>query len=420
MSKPIKPLQVNPIKHSSPMGALLAFLGVDKCMPLMHGAQGCASFSKVLFTRHFCEPIAVQTTAVNDITAVLDGGDKIIAEAVENIIKKVEPELIGLFTTGLTETKGDDIKGAAKLIDREIVYVNTPDYEDGLEGGWAKATKAIIEQLVEPKNEIDMKKVLVLPNVNMTPLETEKLKLFLESFGLSVYALPDLSTSLDGYLGEKQGSLSGGGINVKEIKNLANSRVAITIGDSMESLGDVLKTKNHNIKTIHFSSLSGLEDSDSLVDFLCNTLKLEVPQSVKRWRDRLRDMMLDAHFIMGKLRFGLIGEADLLVGISKSISEVGGKVELGIVPEDKESKNNIVAKEILVGDFEDLEKRIGQIDVIVGNFHAEKLAHKYRKKLFLIGYPNYEEVGNQLSFYQLYEGSSYFLKDIANKVAKDG
>ena len=35
-----KPLQVNPIKLSQPMGATLAFLGVANCLPLMHGAQG--------------------------------------------------------------------------------------------------------------------------------------------------------------------------------------------------------------------------------------------------------------------------------------------------------------------------------------------------------------------------------------------
>lgn len=48
-----KPLQLNPIKLSQPMGAMLCFLGIKNCMPLMHGAQGCASFSKVFFTRHF-------------------------------------------------------------------------------------------------------------------------------------------------------------------------------------------------------------------------------------------------------------------------------------------------------------------------------------------------------------------------------
>ena len=88
-----KPLQINPIKLSQPMGALLCFLGIKNCMPLMHGAQGCASFSKVFFTRHFSDPIAVQTTAVNDITAVIDGGDYSISEAVKNITKKVLPRV---------------------------------------------------------------------------------------------------------------------------------------------------------------------------------------------------------------------------------------------------------------------------------------------------------------------------------------
>ena len=38
--KPVKPLQINPIRLTQPMGATLAFLGVDRCMPLMHGAGG--------------------------------------------------------------------------------------------------------------------------------------------------------------------------------------------------------------------------------------------------------------------------------------------------------------------------------------------------------------------------------------------
>ncbi|NIQ93921.1 MAG: nitrogenase iron-molybdenum cofactor biosynthesis protein NifN, partial [Desulfuromonadales bacterium] len=78
-----KPLQINPIKLSAPMGATLALLGVDRCMPLMHGAQGCTSFTKVFFTRHFSEPIAIQTTAVTDVTAILDGGDYNIVESIK-------------------------------------------------------------------------------------------------------------------------------------------------------------------------------------------------------------------------------------------------------------------------------------------------------------------------------------------------
>ena len=103
-----KPLQANPFKLSQPMGATLAFLGVDRCMPLMHGGQGCTSFAKVYFTRHFGEPIAIQTTAVTDAVAVLDGGDYSIVEAVKNITAKVEPRLISAVSgEGVTELLRD-------------------------------------------------------------------------------------------------------------------------------------------------------------------------------------------------------------------------------------------------------------------------------------------------------------------------
>jgi len=221
-----KPLQVNPHKLSQPMGATMAFLGVDRCMPLMHGAQGCASFTKVMFTRHFCEPIALQTTAVNDVIAVLDGGDYSIVESIKNIHGKVAPELIGLHTTGLTETKGDDIRGIAGKIDVPLVYVNTPDFKGGLESGWTLTTQALIDQLTEPSERIDARKMVLVPHVSLLPIEVEKLRELIESFGFRVVAVPDLSSSLDNHLGEKQASLSSGGVTVAELKQRALAQAA--------------------------------------------------------------------------------------------------------------------------------------------------------------------------------------------------
>ena len=48
-----KACTVNPLKMSQPLGGALAFMGVDGCMPLLHGSQGCTSFGLVLFVRHF-------------------------------------------------------------------------------------------------------------------------------------------------------------------------------------------------------------------------------------------------------------------------------------------------------------------------------------------------------------------------------
>ena len=39
-----KALAVSPLKASSTLGATLAFLGMERCLPMLHGSQGCTAF----------------------------------------------------------------------------------------------------------------------------------------------------------------------------------------------------------------------------------------------------------------------------------------------------------------------------------------------------------------------------------------
>jgi hypothetical protein len=105
---PAKTLSVNPLKASQPIGASLAFLGLADCMPLEHGARGCASFNKLFFMRHFNEPIPLQTTAMDQRTTVL-GADDSVVEALATICKKNQPKIVGRVTTGLSEMQGADV-----------------------------------------------------------------------------------------------------------------------------------------------------------------------------------------------------------------------------------------------------------------------------------------------------------------------
>lgn len=411
-----KPMQVNPFKLSQPLGATLAFLGVDKCMPLMHGGQGCTSFTKVFFTRHFCEPIAIQTSAVTDAIAVLDGGDYSIVESIKNITQKNTPQLIGLYTTGLSETKGDDICRVSKQIDFPLVYVNTPDYEGGFESGWALACESMIEQIVEKANAIDDNKLVLLPHVSLQPIEVEKIKSFIESFGFNVYSLPDLSTSLDGHLGEKQASLSSGGISVDEIRSLAQAGLVFSVGDSMRKPALALQKKNPQMRHHHFRHLNGLEATDKLAKVLLDETGFSGPPlAVSRWRRRLQDAMLDSHFALGQTRFMVAAEADQLVAICRSLREAGGRIALAIAPVESKQLDDIDAEKVIVGDLEDAELMADCYDVIIGNGHCESLAHHRQKKLMLRGYPNWEQVGNALKNDVLYEGGCYLLFEAANK-----
>ena len=414
-----KPLQINPIKLSQPMGALLCFLGIKNTMPLMHGAQGCASFSKVFFTRHFSDPIAVQTTAVNDITAVIDGGDYSISEAIKNITKKVKPDLVGLFTTGITETKGDDIKGAAFLLKevQKMVFVHTPDFEGGLESGYAKSIEAIIEQLIKPTTTLNHQKALLIPNVNLTPIEVEKIKEQIDLFGYETLALPDISQSLDGHLGVKQGALSSGGISVEEIESLGDSGVVITIGNSVEKCGKVFLEKNPNTVHLHFDTISGLLKVDQFYKALMEVKNISTPHlSIVRWRKRLQDALLDTHFALGGKNILIACEPDQILSIATTTKEAGANIHTIVSPNKSVSLEKIDCKNVIIGDFDDVEVHLKDCDMVISNFHAQRLAHKFEKKLLLRGFPNYEQVGNNLKNDTLYEGSCYLLFEIANTI----
>jgi len=417
-----KPLQVNPIKHSQPMGAALAYMGVQNCLPLMHASQGCASYTKVFYTRHFNEPIAMYNTSVSDITAILDGGDYSILMAIENITKKnkaMKPELIGLHTTGLTETKGDDVGSVGMHIEIPYCYVNTPDFEGGMESGWALTAKALIEQHTEKTEEIKSHKLLLLPHVSTQPVEIEKIKELCEGFGFETYALPDLSTSLDGYLSEGQGKLGTGAISIEDIKALGDTATVITIGSSMDMAAKALLEKNPKISHIHFDHLMGQEKNDNFVAELMKIRQIDPPPLVKRWRGRLQDAMLDSHFLIGSSHFVVTGEPDMCIGICELLQSVGGTIDAVVSTVYSPVLEKINAGTVFVGDLEDAKSYFTDADLVISNFHAERLLHmdEYSHAgLMLRGFPNYEELGNQLKNDQLYEGSTYFLFEAANKL----
>ena len=166
-----KACAVNPLKMSQPLGACYAFLGLASTMPMMHGSQGCTSFGLVLLVRHFKEAIPMQTTAMNEVSTILGGMDN-IEQAVLNIKKRANPALIAIASTGLTETKGDDVDGYLRLIrakhaetldGTEIVYVSTPDYVGAFQDGWAAAIKALVAAFVTPAETPVAGRIGVLP-----------------------------------------------------------------------------------------------------------------------------------------------------------------------------------------------------------------------------------------------------------------
>ncbi|TIS17432.1 MAG: nitrogenase iron-molybdenum cofactor biosynthesis protein NifN, partial [Mesorhizobium sp.] len=167
-----KSAAVNPLKSSQPLGAAFAFLGVDGAMPLFHGSQGCTSFALVLFVRHFKEAIPLQTTAMDEVATILGAADH-LEEAILNLKNRTKPTLIGVCTTALVETRGEDCAGdianimrkrTQQLAGTEVVLANTPDFDGAIEEGWAKAVTAMIEGITRSGERArHPKKIAILP-----------------------------------------------------------------------------------------------------------------------------------------------------------------------------------------------------------------------------------------------------------------
>ena len=270
-----KALSVNPLKASQPIGASLAFLGIKDSIPMMHGSQGCTAFGKVFFVRHFREPVPLQTTAMDQVSAVMGSEDSVI-EGLKNICEKNAPALIGLPTTGLSETQGSDIKRAVRDFrakypeynETKVVALNTPDFTGCLESGYAAAVQAMIDVIVPDAQEAQTvagqnpMQVNVLASSQLTPGDVEVLKEILYDFGLNPIVLPDLSESLDGHLtDDSTNPLTVGGTTVSQIEDMGKSVATITIGASLKKASKLLN-KRTNVPDYHFDHLMGLDEMD--------------------------------------------------------------------------------------------------------------------------------------------------------------
>jgi len=64
----------NACKLCKPMGAALAFRGIEGAMPFLHGSQGCATYMRRYIISHFNEPMDIASSSLGEKHAVFGGG----------------------------------------------------------------------------------------------------------------------------------------------------------------------------------------------------------------------------------------------------------------------------------------------------------------------------------------------------------
>jgi nitrogenase molybdenum-iron protein NifN len=425
---PTKALAVNPLKAAQPIGASLAFLGLADAMPLEHGARGCTSFNKLFFMRHFREPIALQTTAMEQTTVVL-GADASVVEALATICEKNKPAVIGLITTGLSETLGADVPRTIEAFRAgfphhdgvAIIPVGATDTLGCLETGFALALEAIIAALVpaSPSKLRRPRQVNVLASAMLTPGDVEAIKDWVAAFGLTPIVLPDIADSLDGHMIEDGFStLTYGGTPRPAIAAMGESIATLVIGSSIERAADLLRDRT-GVPDYRFAGLMGLDGCDAFSKALSEIAGCPIPARIERQRAQLQDAMVDCQFQLGGARIGIAADADLLSAITRFFVSMGADVVAAVASARAGHLTELPIDSVVIGDLEDLEwlAREHGAELIAANSHGAEIAKRLNTALLRAGFPIYDSYGAHTRTWVGYAGSRQILFDIANLLA---
>jgi nitrogenase molybdenum-iron protein NifN len=424
-----KPLSVKPLKSSQPLGASLAFLGINQTIPMMHGSQGCTAFGKIFLIQHFREPIPLQTTAMDQVTSIM-GADENVIEGLKTLAEKAQPALIGVVTTGLSETQGTDIKRIVKQFrvahpecaEMKVVPVNTPDFVGGFESGFALATTALIDELVPTKEEINSQpgqrphQVNVLASCLLTPGDLEFLQETIASFGLQPVIIPNISDSLDGHVTTMNFSpVSIGGTPVNEFATLGLATATLVIGASMYKTADVLKART-GVTDYRFDTLMGIEAFDQFLLTLSEIAKNPVPIKFERQRQQLQDAMLDTHFMLGQARIALAAESDHLLVFGQLLTSMGAEIVTVVAPTHSSVLEQLPVASVKIGDLEDLEQLAAEAEaqLLISNSHAVDSAKRLGIPLLRAGFPQFDLIGGYQKTWIGYQGTRQALFDLAN------
>ncbi len=417
---PAKAATVNPQKNSPALGATLAYLGVDRMLALLHGAQGCSTFIRLQLSRHFKESIALNSTAMSEDAAIF-GGWKNLQLGVARVIEKFRPGVVGVMTSGLTETMGDDVRAAIAQLRAErpehagvpIVWASTPDYCGSLQEGYAAAVEALVSTLAEGGAPISGQ-VTLLPGAHLTPADVEELKGTIEAFGLSVVAVPDIANALDGHIDEEVSPLSTGGVGVEAIRRAGRSVATIYVGDSLARAALRLE-EAFDVPAYGFTSLTGIGEVDRLVATLSAISGRPTPAALRRARSRLMDAMVDSHYAFSGKRVALALEADHLKGLTRFLHGMGCEIGAALAATRTRGLDALPAAAVAVGDLEDLEVAAKGADLVVASSNGRQAVAKLGVKAHLrTGVPVFDRLGAHQKVWVGYRGTMNLVFEVAN------
>ncbi|MEG6587042.1 nitrogenase component 1 [Dendrosporobacter sp. 1207_IL3150] len=431
-----KSVNENPCSMCMPMGAILPFKGIEQSMVILHGSQGCSTYMRRHIAEHFNEPVDVGSSSLNEKGTVY-GGEGNLKQALDNIIKVYNPKLIGVLTTCLAETIGEDVKRITSdfishngIKDLPIVAVSTPGYGGNHPEGYLLAVKSIIEALtqkVEPHNRVN----IIVPNIS--PADIREIKRILALMNIEYILLPDISDTLDRPFEKPYTKIAKGGTRISDIEAMggatATIQMGITAADEL-SPGKYLEEK-FSVPLYNLPIPIGIENTDLFIKTLTQITGKVCPDIINDERGRLLDAMIDSHKYNFQGRSVVFGEPELVYAVTKTCFE-NGIYPVVIASGSKNDKlGELLKREIESSpvkvtilneaDFMTIRanSRIAGANIAIGHSDGRYLTEREGIPLVRIGFPIHDRVGGQRVLSVGYTGTVNFLDRLTNTLLEN-
>jgi nitrogenase molybdenum-iron protein NifN len=430
----------NACKLCTPLGACLAFSGVEGCVPFLHGSQGCSTYIRRYLISHFREPIDIASSNFGEHAAIF-GGQANLTLGLRNVIDGYGAKAVGIATTCLSETIGDDVpmllhefRSATTATEQApaplpvLIHASTPSYRGSHFDGYVEAVRATVLALVEGGTP-EPRTVNLLPGM-VSPADLRHLRAIAETFGLDPVVLPDYADRLDGPSWAEYRRIPEGGTPLEAIRRMGRAAASLELGlgpAGGRTAGAWLAAE-HAVDHHRLPLPLGVRASDALFDALESISGRPTPTQHVEERGRLVDSYVDAHKYVFGQRAVVYGEESLVAAMAGLLAEVGGVPVLCASGGRSGTLEKAItaaaprladAPMVMEGtDFEDLTDAASSLspDLIIGHSKGYKLARRLGVPLVRIGLPIHDRFGAARLLHVGYRGTQQVFDRIVNTV----
>lgn len=435
---------INPIFTCQPAGAQYVSIGVEDCIGIVHGGQGCVMFVRLLFAQHLKENFDIASSSVHEDGAVF-GATKRVEEAVDVLLMRYpHVKVIPIMSTCSTEVIGDDIDGvvsklnegllAEKYAGREVhlIPIHSPSFVGSMVSGYDVALREFVKHFATkttPNGKINLLTGWVNPG------DVTALKHLLKEMDIDATVLFEIET-FDSPIMPDASEVSHGSTTLDDLRGTANAigTIALNRYEGAQA-ANYLKDK-FEVPAIIGPTPIGIRNTDT---FLANLKKMtgkSIPKSLVRERGIAIDALTDlVHMFLADKKVAIYGNPDLVIGLAQFCLDLEMKPVLLLLGDDNaaypndprikelQEKVNFDMEIVTNADLMELERRIKnkdiELDLILGHSKGRWTSIDNDIPMVRVGFPTFDRAGLYRHPVVGYAGAIWLAEQMANTLFTD-